>query len=502
MFSNNKKEEPLFIKDNFETGVIGFKFIESMRRGRYKLPTTIAELADNCEDAKAKNIWIDLVGPSKNISAIIVTDNGTGMDYKTLEGSFQLGYDRPRHHKELGKFGVGGTLGSLGVAGNKLTISRQAGVVVARSYNIDSMKAPDQWGTSHEEVVPWMIDLLNKQFGVCGSGTVIKLSNFDRDIFSTVKKNVENSIKNHFERVYCEKIANGVLSIKINGNLVNSVDPLCWFHPDVRKLHDEIIPGTNARLRVVDLEKVPEATTKGLGKNQGGYVFRCDRLIKGRIVNDEDWKGSWTAHPFYRHSRWGLYYDANEDDLFGTTMDKCDINVSQSLMDIVRDIVVDHANTAYRRNHAKKPSQTQEEQDAERRKLEELVNALDKTKRTGKSSGKSTKSTNKVTTLPTARLPSYIIRSEPLGVIAEPFLIQLNPDQTESRNILKMNSDHRYVSKYYINGSKETQQATQALLYPLAIAIHNHDSEECSFDDFRRSFNEKLTEAQSKIDRS
>ncbi len=68
------KETPTLT--SFKEGKIGHKFIESLRRGRYRLRTVIGEIIDNSDDAGCDHVWIEFGGPSESANLIAIWDNG------------------------------------------------------------------------------------------------------------------------------------------------------------------------------------------------------------------------------------------------------------------------------------------------------------------------------------------------------------------------------------------------------------------------------------------
>ena len=158
--------KPLTKQESFEIAEFGWNFIKNFRSGRYTTASLINELVDNSDDAGAKKVWIDLVskkGESNKITEIVVADNGHGMDFDTLKGSFKIGFDRPnRTSKQNGKFGMGGTVGCLSVCKNKLVITRHKSGMWARYYDLDDVKQRDAWGSNHLEVDKEMVNTLKR----------------------------------------------------------------------------------------------------------------------------------------------------------------------------------------------------------------------------------------------------------------------------------------------------------------------------------------------------
>jgi hypothetical protein len=502
--------------DNFNVGKIGWKFIDSISTGRYKITTATGDLADNSDDANAKNFWIDFHGPSKEIEQIVFADDGDGMDYETLEGSFTLGFERKRNSKELGKFGVGGTMGCLNLASRKTTITRdESGDVIAREYDLESVKEKDCWGTAPVEVTEEMENILNSYVGKDGTGTVIILSEFNRNNFGLRKDNLIRSLVKYCSETYCEKIASREFNIEIDGNKVSPKDPLFWYHPDIGKLIDTIIPGTNYRLRMVDLTNVKEAKGRGLNDGalndkQGGYFYRCNRLIKGAVTNnDKHWSKTWSKHPNLRFVRWAVYFDATGDKDFGIPHDKSDVSVRQNIADKIRELIVPEATIIKKLTQARASQLTKEDKNIELQEMADVLKDISKKEKIiiekpSESEGDLfIKETVIVNPDSLVKIPSYVVKDVKMTPLAEPFVFEKNSDPSESKWILKINTDHRYISKFYLHGSKDVRSSVISWILPYALSILScPEDEECDMIEFRQLFNRKLIQTTSKVDLS
>ena len=153
-----------------------------------------------------------------------MADNGHGMDFDTLKGSFKIGFDRPnRTLKQNGKFGMGGTVGCGFV--NKLVITRHKSGVWA-NIMISMTSQRDAWGSNHLEVDKEMVNTLNSYLGKDSTGTVIILRDLDR-ITNSSKSNVRDQLIRDIGLTYCEKLDTG-LEIFINSNKISPNVPLLW----------------------------------------------------------------------------------------------------------------------------------------------------------------------------------------------------------------------------------------------------------------------------------
>lgn len=510
------KKEALKVKTiagDFQHGKIGYSYISSERTGRYTLKNTVGEIIDNSHDAKADNVWIDFEGPSDNIRKMIIADDGNGMNEKQLLGSFTLGCQRKRHPRELGKFGIGGTKGSLGIAGNKLTITRDPqGVTFAREYCIDTIKKNDAWGTMTVKTTKAHEKLLNSYVGEGKTGTVIILSNFDRDNFSRRKQNMIDSLDNYMSKTYCEIIAQEELQIIIDGTKVESKDPLCWWKPETRKMVDKLIEGTNVRIRVVDLRDVDNKFCGSKLKNMGGYVFRCNRLIQSKIDSGHHYWGSrvTSRHSQYSWLRWGIYFD---DDKCGMNVsnDKSETFPSQSLLDKIQAIIQPEAQKIWHDKAKKDSTMTPDEEEKRNELIQEVAKTIGNPKPerfnlTNKGEKVDVLENTNVVNIDNipVKLPTYVVKNTSLGQGAECAHWVPNPDETESAWILQINTDHRYIQKYYIQTSEEVQDAVIGWLLPYytSLAEQNQDESDCNLYDLRDLFNRKIKQAVSKIDKS
>ena len=510
------KKEALKVKTiagDFQHGKIGYSFISSERTGRYTLKNTVGEIIDNSHDANADNVWIDFEGHSKDIQQMIIADNGLGMNEEQLLGSFTLGCQRKRQPGELGKFGIGGTKGSLGIAGDKLTVTRDvSGNTIARMYSIDSIKKNDAWGTMTVKTTKAHEKLLNSYVGEGKTGTVIILSNFDRDNFSRAKKHMYTSLEKYLSKTYCEIIAQEELQIIIDGIKVESKDPLCWWRPETRKVVDQLIPGTNIRIRVVNLKDIHNDHCGSKLKNMGGYVFRCGRLIQSKIDSGHHYWGSrvTSRHSMYDWLRWGIYFD---DDKCGMNVsnDKSETFPNQSLLDKIQTIVKPEAAKIWNEKLEKKSMMTPDQEQKRNELIQEVAKTIGKPKadkfnlsNNGEKINVET-STNVVNIDNTpVKLPSFVVKNVSLGQASECGHWIPNPDETESAWILQINTDHRYIQKYYIQTSEEVQDAVIGWLLPYytSLAEQNQDESDCDLYDLRDLFNRKIKQAVSKIDKS
>lgn len=497
---------------DFEEGRISYKFIESLRRGRYNLNSSLGDLIDNSKDAGATRVHIDFTTELGDVIEIILADNGSGMDEYGLEGAFTLGLDKKREKFELGKFGIGGTLSCLGLAAEKTIVTRdKAGNINARSYNIESIKKFDSWGTSKLPVEKWMTDLLSKYLVYDQSGTIVVLSNFDLNNFSKRKSNIVNRVVPYVSKAYSDFISAGDLEIYLDGKEAPSRDAICWWHPETVKLHDKILKDTNIRLRIVNIKDVPTTESGSRMKNMGGYVYRCGRLIQSRITSENSLWGDriFSRHNMYDWIRWSLNYEADSDSIMGTAFDKSEVIPSQEVMDRVSDFVKEQAQLC----HALKLQKETEISPEDKLKREGVLNKLanDISKNTEifeieKSSDGALEVLQIVTPKELGEevhIPNFIIQTCSLGSFSEIGNWTVNSNPSVSKFILQINTDHRYVQKFYLSKNSEVQNAAISFILPYCVALRQFEmNSECDLGEFRDSLNRKMRKSVTELDKS
>ena len=483
---------------HFEPTAPGYKFIKSQRSLGYKPRAALADLGDNSLDAKAKNIWIETTSKDKRVHQIFIIDNGTGMDFDTLYGSFKLGYERDRTLSELGKFGIGGTIGCLSMASVKLTVTRdQSGQMFARKYDLNTVKQQDQWGSTPVDVEPWMKQKLDSHVGKDNSGTMIILSNLDK--LNQRKDNLDRSIINHFEKVYCEYIANDLLKIKVNDKEVESKDPLFRYHPDVKVLEDKLIEGTNIRLRIVDVSGIPN-TDINLSRGQGGYVFRSNRMIQSTINANDTWSTIPTPHADFRHCRWGLYYDAEHDEDMNTDAQKSSVNPSQSLKDKIGRMVMVEAAILRKKAQTSSSKITDDEKKHQQEKRAQNLSSLPKKVEFEKPTLDETTGEKKVVNINKKKHQSlhiphdYSIKEERLGSGSEFAIIDKNPDQNESKYLIRLNLEHSYMVKHYNNSGPKQRQVINVWVTAYLMTILSQSQTNIDLDDLKAEFSRSLNQ--------
>lgn len=144
-------------------GLYGTDYIIQQRSSGYKSTIyAIAELVDNCVDARATNVQIVLVEKeshtgnrrSVSLSEIHILDNGCGMDESRLNKSLTFSAGEGRNDRRIGAFGVGLPNASISVCRRVDVMSRTTEEGVWRKVwlDLDEQKGRDNPGFDPAEI--------------------------------------------------------------------------------------------------------------------------------------------------------------------------------------------------------------------------------------------------------------------------------------------------------------------------------------------------------------
>jgi len=342
---------------------IRYKFVEGLRILGYAFNSAIGEFVDNSKDAGARNINIQLNSDKKkDLVEVIIQDDGSGMTEEQLKNCFTLGADREYVEGDTGKFGKGGTEGSLSFARKKTVYTKKGKIILGRKYDLDIIEKRDFWGsvpvTPPENIV--------RQFGN-KDGTIILHENID--LAKNKASTLANKLDPYLCRTYYDKLFQEDFNITLNEKKLEPFDPLCLDDPDVEILKNESIPvnGHEIVVKAVYLKDVKEVVScpgaETLSSLAGGYAIREGRILNPVPMNTSNsgLDGIYNSlHSDYRHLRWSVEFKSDLDIEMGTTTLKNSIRMNQSVRDKVKKIIEDaksittvRVNAYKNRQHAK-----------------------------------------------------------------------------------------------------------------------------------------------------
>lgn len=340
-------------KVNFHFRPVGYKYIDGVRSIGYTFAAAVGELIDNAKDAKATRVDITLeaeAGDKKDrLIKVTVKDNGSGMTPHQLANSFTLGANRQYKSGDTGKYGKGGTEGSLSFARKKKVYTKKDGIISGEMYDLQFVEREDRWGSVKIPVPHEIAD----QFGD-GDGTIIVHEDIDR-----AKGKCEaltKQLASFAARAYYDSLLSG-FSVYVNGEKLSPFDPLCWDNPDVVKLADKLLRHNDIdfRVRAVYLGGVNTSIScfgnakrgpGSLSRLAGGYAIREGRVLTDIPMSSQTGlRGFYAPHNDYRHLRWAIYYPSALDKEMGTTTRKDAIQMDQDISNKISEVVLEAKTT-------------------------------------------------------------------------------------------------------------------------------------------------------------
>lgn len=274
----------------------------SMRDLGYSLETAVADLIDNSISAGATEIDIFCTA---NIGepALVIIDNGSGMDAEEVIAAMRHGSRNPRQPREpddLGRFGLGLKTASFSQCRRLTVVSVKHHERAAAEWDLDLVDQRDDWVISlpdSDEIdkMPF-IDQLGKP------GTAVIWRSLDRlleDESGNRRDEIVNEkldiVEKHLSLVFHRFLSGEVkgrrkLSIRINGHAIEPFDPFCRKNTSTQLLPEEVVRvgGITVNMRPYILPHHSKLSAKEYDfyqsrsdfiSNQGSYVYRNGRLM-------------------------------------------------------------------------------------------------------------------------------------------------------------------------------------------------------------------------------
>ena len=270
--------------------------LESNRNLGYSIDEAISDLIDNSISARATEISYEMHWNS-GFPYFLLKDNGLGMSNETgeLVNSFRLGSRNPleeRDVNDLGRFGFGMKTASLSQARSLSVISKKHGCnIISRCLDLDFIAQCNKWRL--KKIDPKEIECEINYLNDLKSGTVIKWDNWDRapsneEDFFLLKEEINNYISVCFHRFIergikildhdyplhsCSPIpvkegSQEFSRIHLTQNKDAEQIAYVLQHPKNWNENYEVVRGLNS-FRLFE----------GFERQQGIYIYRCDRLL-------------------------------------------------------------------------------------------------------------------------------------------------------------------------------------------------------------------------------
>jgi hypothetical protein len=319
--------------------------MEALRELGYDSYASVLDLIDNCIDAQAKLINVN-ISEQKGDIVITIDDDGVGMDEATLDESLRLGSETDRELGDLGKFGLGLVTASIGLSQKVEIFSREKGKpLYYGGFDLEEIREKFvKWVQPAGEFAPTDFSPEN--------GTRIQLSKTDR---------ISNRRSSEFAAILRKRVGQAFrkfikanLKINVNGKPVEAIDPLMLSDTQTKLVLEmplEIEGGSTASLRVVDLPDYGLSGNRDLGiipQNSGFYVLRNNREIIEAYTFE-----FYKKHADSSHFRAEVAFDGSLDSVFHTDVKKMSINPSQSFIDKLRQATQGLITDSNRRSRAR-----------------------------------------------------------------------------------------------------------------------------------------------------
>lgn len=335
---------------------------ESLRYSGYSNEEAIADIVDNCFDAQANNVWIQIddVGNDKRI---IIADDGVGMNINQLDEALRLGSNSDKSlTTQLGKAGMGLKTAGTSIAKTIDVFTKQEGIpsIYYSSYDgkliveknawlkvLTTITRPGLENFDLDDSFP-IHDSTDRYRPLSDQGTVVVLRDCDR--FTSQKiGHFEKRLIKHLGEVYRKFLSAGK-QILVNDKPVPINDPLylvgadtTYFKDEAPKVHDRTINLTidsrkiSFDVKVSVLPEVSAGVSKILElgmKNQGFYIMRNNRQIARAET-----LGIFNKHNDFNRVRAEILFDGTVDEFMGINFAKKEIQPKQAIIDSITALI-------------------------------------------------------------------------------------------------------------------------------------------------------------------
>lgn len=273
--------------------------VESLRAFGYSPEAAVADLIDNSISAGARDINVLFTWNGAE-STVCVSDDGRGMDERTLQNAMRAGSKNPldlRSESDLGRFGLGLKTASFSQARELTVVSRGRGrnATTVRRWDLDLIAKSSEWRLLRSS--PESVDMPTI---IGASGTVVMWSKCDRLVgnadrheskahsrFNTAIDRVAKHLSAVFQRFMTGR---SKVSITVNGEQLKPWDPFMEDHSATQHLDSELLTLSGHPVKITPFvlphrsklsgeEQADGSGAAGWNQQQGFYVYRSNRLL-------------------------------------------------------------------------------------------------------------------------------------------------------------------------------------------------------------------------------
>lgn len=327
--------------------------LESNRNLGYSIEEAVSDLIDNSIAAKAKNISFHLSwNNGKPFFALL--DDGVGMSNKNgdLVRSFRLGSQNPLEERDpldLGRFGFGMKTASLSQSRSFIVASKKTeSELISRSLDLDFISSLGN-GWKLKKVDKTDLFGYEKSIIENGHGTVVIWNNWDRapknyEDFANLVSDISNYLSVCFHRF----IESGV-NIYADEILLPAFSPIPQGEGAEEKSKIHLSDNSNATQTAYVLQHpsnwAEEYETSlsfnsfrlfdGFERQQGIYIYRCDRLLTPR----GGWLGVLKRGNSAKLARVVIDYPNNADSLWSLDITKTNAKIPYEFKNEIESFV-------------------------------------------------------------------------------------------------------------------------------------------------------------------
>ena len=296
--------------------------VESLRAFGYDLATALADLADNSLFHHSQHLTVHFHWAGKD-SAIVLADDGDGMDEPTLINAMRLGSRNPRETRDpgdFGRFGLGLKTASFSQC-RRVTVftKQQRRETLIRCWDLDHIAQTDQWQLLRNPSA--LAARLAEKLAYPKQGTVVIWEKLDRLTADTATENDADEdaflrraeqVGEHFAAVF-HRLMSGRTAVlfTLNGKTILPWDPFLADEDATQRLPIEklrfqgqiieVEPFVLPHLSKLEAEMHRGASgLRGWNAHQGFYIYRNRRLLV-----PGDWLGikGWRQEEHYKLAR-------------------------------------------------------------------------------------------------------------------------------------------------------------------------------------------------------
>ena len=332
---------------------------EAFSRVGYALEESVADLIDNCIDAKASEVLVRFVHDAKQVQRIVIADNGNGMIEDVLREAMRFGSTLRHKSDDLGKYGIGLKAASFSQCDELSVVTRKAGKASGRRWS--SASFGKDWLCEILEADDCSILLGAEWAGLDlrSAGTLViwdKLSCLKVDGETSAAEAVEDAIgtlANHLGLVFHRFLDDGSIRIRIDSQLstrpatdvvhqVEALDPFAYSqagasnYPKRFSVSIDGVGEIDLHAHIWPKKSREQGFRLGGGKvsaRQGFYFYRNNRLIQA---------GGWNgvrrddAEPHLSLARVTIDLPAGING-FDVSIQKTKVNVPQGFIDATQE---------------------------------------------------------------------------------------------------------------------------------------------------------------------